>query len=143
MTDALCHLVVDGNEVLKLKLGKKRFALSNINYCIYKVLSMSVSTYHAYLRSFISVRSPKDIENDETTFSSEMCHQVFGDNENIFGYTDLLIKLYYSAGSLQTYLDIEYTDKVPYHTVLSFLVRILLLISELSEGSYKIEDSIL
>lgn len=41
-----------------------------------------------------------------------MCHQVFGENENIFGYTDLHIKLYYSAGSLQTYLGIEYTDKV-------------------------------
>lgn len=63
---------------------------------------------------FISVRSPKDIENDETSFSSEMCHQVFGDNENIFGYTDLHIKLYYTAGSLQTYLGIEYTDKVWY-----------------------------
>ncbi|XP_049886158.1 histone acetyltransferase type B catalytic subunit isoform X2 [Pectinophora gossypiella] len=41
-----------------------------------------------------------------------MCHQVFGENENIFGYSDLQIRLYYSAGSLQTYLGIEYTDKI-------------------------------
>ncbi|KAG6456073.1 histone acetyltransferase type B catalytic subunit isoform X2 [Manduca sexta] len=41
-----------------------------------------------------------------------MCHQVFGENENIFGYTDLHIKLYYSAASLQTYLGIDYTDKI-------------------------------
>ncbi|XP_075984433.1 histone acetyltransferase 1 [Anticarsia gemmatalis] len=78
MTDALCHLVVDGNEVLELKL----------------------------------VRSVDDLENDESSFGPEMCHQVFGENENIFGYTDLHIRLYYSAGSLQTYLGIEYTEKI-------------------------------
>ncbi|KAH9632022.1 hypothetical protein HF086_016582 [Spodoptera exigua] len=78
MTDALCHLVVDGNEVLEFKL----------------------------------VREIEDLENDETSFGPEMCHQVFGENENIFGYTDLHIKLFYSAGSLQTYLGIEYTEKI-------------------------------
>uniref|UniRef100_A0A2A4K126 Histone acetyltransferase type B catalytic subunit n=1 Tax=Heliothis virescens TaxID=7102 RepID=A0A2A4K126_HELVI len=78
MTDALCHLVVDGNEVLEFKL----------------------------------VRSVEDLENDDTSFGPEMCHQVFGENENIFGYTDLHIRLYYSAGSLQTYLGIEYTEKI-------------------------------
>ncbi|CAD0204803.1 unnamed protein product [Chrysodeixis includens] len=78
MTDALCHLVVDGNEVLEFKL----------------------------------VRSVDDLENEDTSFGPEMCHQVFGDNENIFGYTDLHIRLYYSAGSLQTYLGIEYTEKI-------------------------------
>lgn len=70
---------------------------------------MSVDVIHVNL---FSVRSPKDIEDDETTFVPDMCHQVFGDNENVFGYTDLKIKLYYSAGSLQTHLGIEYTDKV-------------------------------
>lgn len=78
MTDALCHLVVDGNEILELKL----------------------------------VRSTDDLEDDNASFSPEMCHQVFGENENIFGYTDLHIKLFYSAGSLQTYLGIDYTDKI-------------------------------
>ncbi|XP_038207490.1 histone acetyltransferase type B catalytic subunit-like [Zerene cesonia] len=61
---------------------------------------------------FKLVRSARDIENDETSFGPEMCHQVFGENENIFGYTDLQIKLYYSAGSLQTYLGISYSDKI-------------------------------
>ncbi|CAG9568008.1 unnamed protein product [Danaus chrysippus] len=78
MAESLEHLVVDGNEVLEIKL----------------------------------VRSADDIEDDETTFGPEMCHQVFGENENIFGYTDLQIKLYYSAASLQTYLGISYTDKI-------------------------------
>lgn len=58
------------------------------------------------------VREVEDLENDETSFGPEMCHQVFGENENIFGYTDLHIRLFYSAGSLQTYLGIEYTEKV-------------------------------
>ncbi|CAK1545703.1 unnamed protein product [Leptosia nina] len=61
---------------------------------------------------FKLVRSPKDIDNDETSFGPEMCHQVFGENENIFGYTDLQIKLYYSAGSLLTYLGVTYSEKI-------------------------------
>ncbi|CAG9793426.1 unnamed protein product [Diatraea saccharalis] len=85
MTDTLCHLVVDGNDVLEFKL----------------------------------VREPADLENDSTSFAPEMCHQVFGENENIFGYTDLRIRLYYSAGSLQTYLGIEYADKVGYVDVIA------------------------
>jgi hypothetical protein len=32
--------------------------------------------------------------------------------ENIFGYKDLAIQLYYSASKLTTYLNIKYTDKV-------------------------------
>ncbi|CAH2095312.1 unnamed protein product [Euphydryas editha] len=78
MADSLEHLVVDGNEVLEMKL----------------------------------VRSVEDLENDDTSFAPEMCHQVFGENENIFGYTDLKIKLYYTAGSLRTYFSISYSDKI-------------------------------
>ncbi|VVD03728.1 histone acetyltransferase type B catalytic subunit [Leptidea sinapis] len=61
---------------------------------------------------FKLVRDQDDLEDDKTSFGPEMCHQVFGENENIFGYTDLQIKLYYSAGNLQTYLGISYTDKI-------------------------------
>lgn len=61
---------------------------------------------------FDKVREAEDIEDDDTTFGPDMCHQVFGENENIFGYTDLRIKLYYTAASLQTYLGISYSDKV-------------------------------
>ena len=32
-------------------------------------------------------------------------------SETIFGYRDLKIKLYYSAGSLETYLGMTYTEK--------------------------------
>lgn len=101
MTDALNHLVVDGNEVLELKLGKN------------SLVSLAWNVLNGiYNLDCILVRTVKDIEDDEASFGPEMCHQVFGENENIFGYTDLNIKLYYSAGSLQTYLGIDYANKV-------------------------------
>ncbi|XP_076233628.1 histone acetyltransferase 1 isoform X2 [Calliopsis andreniformis] len=54
---------------------------------------------------FKLVRTVEDLEDDETTFKPEMSHQVFGDSESIFGYRDLRVKLYYSAGCLETYLE--------------------------------------
>lgn len=41
-----------------------------------------------------------------------MAHQVYGDNENIFGYKDLDINVYYSAGPLDVYYDVKYLQKV-------------------------------
>lgn len=76
--------------------------------CFYSLFML----YTSIIFTQIPVRSVDDLENEDTSFGPEMCHQVFGDNENIFGYTDLHIRLYYSAGSLQTYLGIEYTEKV-------------------------------
>ncbi|XP_031831416.1 histone acetyltransferase 1 [Nomia melanderi] len=61
---------------------------------------------------FKLVRVMEDLENDETTFKPEMSHQVFGDSESIFGYRDLRVKLYYSAGCLETYLGMTYSEKV-------------------------------
>ncbi|XP_076283247.1 histone acetyltransferase 1 isoform X1 [Lasioglossum baleicum] len=61
---------------------------------------------------FKLVRIMEDLEDDETTFKPEMSHQVFGDSESIFGYRDLRVKLYYSAGCLETYLGMTYSEKV-------------------------------
>ncbi|XP_029043896.2 histone acetyltransferase type B catalytic subunit [Osmia bicornis bicornis] len=61
---------------------------------------------------FKLVRSVEDLENDEATFRPEMSHQVFGDSESIFGYRDLRVKLYYSAGCLETYLGMTYSEKI-------------------------------
>ena len=39
------------------------------------------------------VRESKDVDDDETTFNPEMSHQIYGENETIFGYKDLKIKV--------------------------------------------------
>lgn len=41
-----------------------------------------------------------------------MAHQIYGDNESIFGYKDLNINVYYSAGPLDIYYDVNYNKKV-------------------------------
>ncbi|XP_035658310.1 histone acetyltransferase type B catalytic subunit-like isoform X2 [Branchiostoma floridae] len=58
------------------------------------------------------VRQESDLENNKTTFRPELTHQVFGETENIFGYKDLVVKLYYTAGRLTTYLNMSYSQKV-------------------------------
>ncbi|KAI4484376.1 hypothetical protein M0802_013103 [Mischocyttarus mexicanus] len=61
---------------------------------------------------FKLVRDVGDLEDNKTSFKPYMSHQVFGDSETIFGYQDLKVKLYYSAGSLETYLGMTYSEKV-------------------------------
>ncbi|XP_075221855.1 histone acetyltransferase 1 [Lycorma delicatula] len=60
---------------------------------------------------FKLVRTTDDLE-DDGVFKPEMSHQIFGDSENIFGYKDLKIKIYYSAAWLTSYIGIEYSDKI-------------------------------
>lgn len=60
---------------------------------------------------FKLLREAKDIEDTET-FHPEMAHQIFGQEESIFGYKDLKIQLYYTAGPLDVYFNTEYSKKV-------------------------------
>lgn len=41
-----------------------------------------------------------------------MAHQIFGNTENIFGYTGLKVRLLYTAGPMHIYLGIEYDQKI-------------------------------
>ena len=52
------------------------------------------------------------MDDEETSFKPEMCHQIYGDNENIFGYKGLKVSLSMSRGSLQSFVTHEYQDKV-------------------------------
>ncbi|KAL5010392.1 hypothetical protein ScPMuIL_012697 [Solemya velum] len=61
---------------------------------------------------FKLVRQESDLEDEKTTFKPDMTHQLFGDQESIFGYKDLVVELFYSAARLVTYLNVKYTDKV-------------------------------
>ncbi|XP_020846623.1 histone acetyltransferase type B catalytic subunit [Phascolarctos cinereus] len=58
------------------------------------------------------VRFAEDLDNDSTTFNPEYSHQIFGDDETVFGYKGLKIILYYNAGNLSTLFRIEYASKV-------------------------------
>jgi len=58
------------------------------------------------------VKNASDIEDEEVGFNPDMSHQVFGEQEMIFGYRDLRVKLYYSASKLTTYLGTSYTEKI-------------------------------
>jgi len=82
---------------------------------------------------FRLVKSPEDLDDPDQAFKPEMCHQIYGDNENIFGFKGLEVNLFMTAGSLQTYLghtfkekvDPSKTDGVTADDVISPLVKIL------------------
>jgi len=82
---------------------------------------------------FKMIRKPEDMSDSNIVFKPEMCHQIYGDNENIFGYKGLKISLYMTAASLRTYVNYTYSDKVdprktdglPADDVISPLVKIL------------------
>ncbi|ESO94305.1 hypothetical protein LOTGIDRAFT_232538 [Lottia gigantea] len=61
---------------------------------------------------FKLVRDENDVEDYDKSFKPDMTHQVFGEQESIFGYKDLEVKMYYTAAKLNTYLSMSYIDKV-------------------------------
>lgn len=49
------------------------------------------------------VRTAEDIHDPKKTFQPAMSHQIFGQKENIFGYSNLKINLFYTAGKLSQF----------------------------------------
>jgi len=45
-------------------------------------------------------------------FSPEFTHQIFGEEETIFGYKNLKINYYLTPGLLEAYIGFEYTEKI-------------------------------
>lgn len=58
------------------------------------------------------IRDAKDAQDVESAFHPDMAHQIFGQEESIFGYRDLKVQLYFSAGPLDIYFNTEYSKKV-------------------------------
>lgn len=61
---------------------------------------------------FKLLRETKDLESEQNSFQPEMSHQVFGKTEKVFGYNDLKIELFYTAGWLRTYINMAYKEKI-------------------------------
>uniref|UniRef100_U5EWV2 Histone acetyltransferase type B catalytic subunit n=1 Tax=Corethrella appendiculata TaxID=1370023 RepID=U5EWV2_9DIPT len=61
---------------------------------------------------FKLIRKREDVDNNEISFHPEMAHQIFGENESIFGYRDLKVDIFYSAGPLDMYYKVNYSKRV-------------------------------
>ncbi|CAF0738600.1 unnamed protein product [Didymodactylos carnosus] len=61
---------------------------------------------------FKLIREVNDLEDANLSFHPEMTHQIYGENEQIFGYKNLYIQMYYLSCSLDLYLSIKYDDKI-------------------------------
>jgi histone acetyltransferase 1 len=81
-------------------------------------LSIAGNKYDSYKASandvihFKLVRRQSDIADDNNVFKPDMTHQLFGDSESIFGYKDLRVNIYYTAGNMITYMNMTYSDKL-------------------------------
>ena len=70
-----------------------------------------------------------------------MTHQIYGDNENIFGYRGLKIDMWMTADTLDTYVGFSYDDKIRWIVFLSYYV-ILCFICYISWCSPKRTDGV-
>ncbi|PPR06189.1 hypothetical protein CVT26_005463 [Gymnopilus dilepis] len=64
------------------------------------------------------VRSSKDKEvlaasEKYEQFNPSFTYPIYGEDEKIYGYKDLLIDLRFSSGSLEQYLSVSYEEKLP------------------------------
>lgn len=61
---------------------------------------------------FKLIREKDDLEDDSNAFGPDMTHQIFGQEERIFGYRDLLISIYYTAGPMYINFSYKYSREV-------------------------------
>ncbi|XP_001359056.3 histone acetyltransferase type B catalytic subunit [Drosophila pseudoobscura] len=83
-----------------------------------KARMAQIQEYQEYLLDALEVvdfkliRDKADINNDDLIFHPVMAHQIFGETETIFGYQDLHVRVFYTAGPLHIYLGVEYGTRV-------------------------------
>lgn len=56
--------------------------------------------------------SKQSLDEDEESFKPEYTHQIFGDDEIIFGYKNLHIDYYLTPGTLEAYIGIKSREKI-------------------------------
>lgn len=94
--------VANALEVVEFKLSKCLVSLFGVSSSFILLLHFPFNT---------KVREGQSVEDAET-FHPDMAHQIFGDKENIFGYKDLKVQIYYSAGPLDVYVKTSYSKKI-------------------------------
>ncbi|KAF9484919.1 histone acetyltransferase type B [Pholiota conissans] len=92
------------------------------------------------------VRSQKDKEalaEDESyeNFNPNFTYPIYGEDEKIYGYRDLVIDLRFASGSLEQYLGVQYSEKLPSTSTVDDVEGIL--IQFIPEGYYKDEETFL
>jgi histone acetyltransferase 1 len=71
---------------------------------------------HALTLSLVrSVKDTKSLSEAETytNFHPMFTYPIYGDDEKIYGYNDLVVDLRFASGSLHQYLNIKHTAKIP------------------------------
>ncbi|KAI7862154.1 acyl-CoA N-acyltransferase [Spinellus fusiger] len=69
-----------------------------------------------------SVENNEDYESNEDNdaetdaFAPNFTYPIFGEQESVFGYKGLRIKIHFASGSMQPFLRVEYADKYKGHT---------------------------
>ena len=69
--------------------------------------------------SEVSAQTSDPYEHPEGEYHEllpQFTYSLFGSLQQIYGYKNLKIKLYYAAGSLVTYLDVSYDEKISDHS---------------------------
>ncbi|THD26028.1 Histone acetyltransferase type B catalytic subunit [Fasciola hepatica] len=61
--------------------------------------------------SFKLIRTKEDFEHG-CEFHPEFAHQIFGESEQIFGYRNLKVNIWYLSGSLKTYINVSYSSSI-------------------------------
>ena len=102
-------------DCVEFKLSEYQFSVfSRILFCKFDTDLISNHLFDLLIRihEYI-VRNRSEIDDDTaSSFHPEFAHQIFGENECIFGYKDLKIRLFYTAGPLNIYMGIKYTSRI-------------------------------
>lgn len=60
------------------------------------------------------IRRESDVEDHEKdSFHPDFTHQIFGESENIFGYKDLKVLVYYTSASMKRFVSVSFREKIP------------------------------
>merc|ERR1712127_300644 len=63
-------------------------------------------------KNYQSANENEDDEEESPCFPPEFTHQIFGDEEIIFGYKDLKIDYFLTPGLLHAYIGLNYHEKI-------------------------------